>query len=65
MADLVQTRANEVGQKANNTVDDNVATKAGGNAIEEARETGPKAVEAQIKETNMGDKVEESEKRWS
>ena len=65
MADLVQTTANEVGQKANNTVDDNAVTKAGGKAIEEAREMGPKAAEAKIKETNMGDKLEVSENRWS
>ena len=65
MADRVQTTANEIGQKASNTVDDNVATKAGGKAVEEVREIGPHAAEAKIQETNMGNKVEESEQRWS
>lgn len=65
MADHVQTKANEVGQKAKNVVDDNVATRAGGKAMEEVRELGSKAASQKIKETNMGDKVDESEQRWT
>jgi hypothetical protein len=63
-ADLVQTKANEVGQEAANVVDDNKATSVGGKAVEEVRELGEKAAD-KISVTNMGDKVEESEKKWS
>ena len=65
LADRVQTRANEVAQKQPGTVvDDNKATRAGGQAVAEVKEKGVAEVERKIRETNMGDSLEEAEEKW-
>lgn len=64
VADRVQTKANEIGQEAKNTVDDNEATRAAGSAAREVREIGDETARQKIKDTNMGDKAKEAGERW-
>ena len=65
LADRVQTSANEVAQKQRGTgVDDNLATKAGGQAVAEVKKKGVSEAERKLRTTTMGDSLEEAEEKW-
>jgi hypothetical protein len=65
LSDQVQTKANEIGQNANNVVDDNKVTAAGGDVVGTAKELGAGKCGVDVKETNMGNSIDKAEERWS